>query len=162
VELRETDATEVVFDAGGFDVVSWLGGPYLGGDVASTVKQLAAWTRPGGYVLIGHGFWSAGPPPAYLEATGIDAGEFGEHWENIQLGTDAGLTPLFSCRSSLQEWDAFEGRILRNVEHWAAHHPDDPDPQGRLEQRRSWNLAQQRWGREAMGFGLYLFLRPPR
>ena len=54
------------------------------------------------------------------------------------------------------EWDVFEGTILSNVEHYASEHPHAPDPQGRLEQRRAWHRAQQRWGRECFGFGLYL------
>ncbi len=158
-ELIEADVTTVELPAASFDVVAWLGGPYLGGDFASTITQLAAWCRPGGYVLVGHGFWHHPPPAEYLEATGISADEFGEHWQNLETGSAAGLRPLFCCQSDRHEWDAFEGTILSNVEHYAAANPDAPDPQGRLEQRRSWHIAQQRWGRDAMGFGLYLFMR---
>lgn len=158
-ELIESDANEVELAEASFDVVSWLGGPYLGESFATTMTQLAAWARPGGFVLVGHGFWMQPPPGEYLAETGIDRDELTEHWENINVGIEAGLTPLYCCQSDLREWDTFEGTILRNVELHAAAHPDDPDPQGRLEQRRSWHLAQQRWGRQVMGFGLYLFLR---
>jgi len=162
-EPMRRDVADLAFDDGSFDLVAWLGGPYLGEgsgqkDFTTTVSRLSRWLRPGGYLLLGHGFWSAPPPADYLAATGIAAGEFGEHWQNIDVGESAGLRSLYSCRSNRDEWDEFEGRILANVEHYAAAHPDAPDPQGRLEQRRSWHKAQQRWGRDAMGFGLYLFM----
>ncbi|MHC4925387.1 MAG: SAM-dependent methyltransferase, partial [Planctomycetota bacterium] len=56
-----------------------------------------------------------------------------------------------------EEWDGFEGRILENRERWCAAHPDDEDARAALERSRSWNDAQQRWGRDTMGFALYLF-----
>lgn len=53
--------------------------------------------------------------------------------------------------------------IRSNRERYAAAHPEAPDPpdaQGRLEKYRDVFRAQQRWGRETMGFGFYLFLKP--
>lgn len=142
-----------------YALVAWLGGPFVGDDFAATLEALAGWVRPGGYLLVGHGFWAAEPPADYLEATGISAGEFGSHWQTIALGESLGLRNLYACVANRDEWDQFEGRILYNVERHAATHPDNPDPSGRLDQRRRWHLAQQRWGRDAMGFGLYLFAR---
>jgi len=158
-DLRECDADDLAFDDDSFEVVAWLGGPLLGDSFAATVARLTRWTRPGGYVLIGHGFWENPPAADYLATTGITADEFVEHWQNIEACEQAGLRSLYCCRSSRHEWDEFEGRILANVERYAIGHPKNPDPQGRLEQRRSWHRAQQRWGRDAMGFGLYLFQR---
>jgi len=142
-----------------FDFVSWIGGPYLGEDLASTVETLVGWLKPRGYLLLGHGFWASPPPEAYLAATGIEAREFGEHWETIVLAEGAGLRLQTCYVSGRDEWDHFEGTILANSERYALAHPEAPDPSGRLQQRRDWNLAQQRWGRDAMGFGLYLLRR---
>jgi SAM-dependent methyltransferase len=143
-----------------FDLVSWIGGPYLGEDFSSTVEALSGWLAPQGYLLIGHGFWATPPPEAYLAATGIQASEFGEHWETIARVEEAGLRLQTCAVSTRDEWDDFEGTILANSERYAAEHPEAPDPSGRLQQRRDWNLAQQRWGRDVMGFGLYLFRLP--
>jgi len=161
-ELLERDASELSFDEGSFDAVIWLGGPYLGGDFETTLRTLKTWARPGGSVLVGHGFWIQPPPIPYLEATGLDPAEFGTHGDILTLATQLGFTTLFTRRSTRDEWDTFEGRIHYNVERHAMSNPDNPDPQGRLEQRRQWFVAQQRWGRETMGFGLYLLANPPR
>lgn len=140
-----------------FDLVSWIGGPYVGGSLETTIEALESWLRPGGYLLVGHGFWKQAPPADYLAATGILADEFGEHHETIALGESHGLRLQTCVVSNRDEWDHFEGTILANSERWAFEHPKDPDPSGRLQQRRDWGLAQQRWGRDTMGFGLYLF-----
>ena len=161
VELLQSDA--MAFDPGEtrFDLVSWLGGPYLGDDYAATVATLARWSKPGGFLLIGHGYWRAPPPNPYLTATGMSRADFGDSWSNVAMAQAQGLRLIYTCSSNRDEWDAFEGRILYNVEQYALAHPESPDPQGRLAQRRRWNEAQLRWGREVMGFGCYLFRHPP-
>jgi hypothetical protein len=49
--------------------------------------------------------------------------------------------------------------ILYNTEQRAPDHPAPRNGSGLLERRRHWHEAQQRWGHEVMGFGLYLFQR---
>ncbi len=143
-----------------YDFVSWLGGPYIGESAADTVRVMASWLRPGGYLFVGHGFWQQPPSDAYLEATGITVGEFDDHWANIVLGRDAGLVLHYTCVSDRGEWDHFEGSILSNWEKRLSLCPDDEVLRRTVERKRRWNDAQQRWGRDTMGFGLYLFRRP--
>lgn len=159
VELKAIDVAE--FNPGlAFDIVSWVGGPYVGESFESTLAALCSWTAPGGYVLVGHGFWEHEPPVAYLEASGIDKAEFGEHFDTMKRGREAGLTLLYSSVSTRDEWDQFEGRILFNWEEHCRLEASDEELKT-LERKRAWNDLQQRWGRTTMGFGLYLFRRPP-
>ena len=81
---------------GAQDLISWLGGPFLGDDLAETLVVLNSWLRPGGHLLIGQGFWASPPPAAYLEATGISEDEMGTHWENIALAEASGLRLLYA------------------------------------------------------------------
>ncbi|MFK8003989.1 MAG: cyclopropane-fatty-acyl-phospholipid synthase family protein [Polyangiales bacterium] len=161
----KTDSELMVLDvaefkpAEPFDLVSWVGGPYVGENFESTLATLTSWTRHGGYVLVGHGFWDHEPPTDYLDASGIDKGEFGGRLDTMTRGREAGLTLLYSSVSSRDEWDAFEGRILFNWEEHCRLGASDEDRRT-LERKRAWNDLQQRWGRTAMGFGLYLFRRP--
>jgi len=155
----EQDITTTEAPSDPYDAVVWIGGPYIGGAFETTMATLASWVRPGGVLLIGQGFWLQPPPAPYLEATGISADEMTDHPGNIELGEAAGLRSLYCCVSTRDEWDHFEGTILANRERYAADHPDAPDPGGRLEKTRAWNLPQQRWGRDTMGFAFYLFLK---
>lgn len=155
--LLEQDATTFVADPDSLAAAVWLGGPFLGASYRTTVETLAGWVEPGGYVLVGHGFWSAPPPAGFLSATGIPEGELGDHIANIETAEELGLRSLYTCVATRDEWDHFEGTIIYNVERYALAHPESPDPSGRLEGRRAFHRAQQRWGRDVMGFGLYLF-----
>lgn len=159
LQISVCDASEFRGDVDAYDLVSWLGGPYLGEGFSSTLSRLCGWVRPGGYLLLGHGFWSSAPSPEYLRATGIGADEFVEHWRNIELGRNAGLTLLSTSVSSRDEWDDFEGRILCNWEHRLDDEHDEALEE-LVARKRQWNDAQQRWGRESLGFGLYLFRKP--
>jgi hypothetical protein len=91
---------------------------------------------------------------------GIEREYLTVHAGNIECGIEHGLQPLYTSVSTRDEWDHFEGMIRANSERYAVEHPDDPDPRGRLEPGREWFMAQQRWGRETMGFGFYLFAKP--
>ena len=114
VDFVRGDATTFAASPASYDVVSWLGGPYLGATFETTLETLVGWTRPGGQILVGHGFWEQSPDPDYLAATGIDAAEFGSHADTIALARKLGLRLLYTTVSNRDEWDEFEGRILAN------------------------------------------------
>ncbi len=155
----QSDVKAFAQEAETYDVISWLGGPYVGENFPSTVEALSSWLSPGGFLLLGHGFWHHEPPPEYLEATGFPRAELAGHMDNIQVGRDADLVLLYTCVSTRDEWDVFEGLILYNYETYAMTHPEE-DLAELLKKKRDWNDAQQRWGRDSMGFALYLFQKP--
>lgn len=157
---RRADAREFRAEPASFDAVVTLGGPHVADDLESSWRRLAEWLRPGGYLLIGEGFWAQTPDPEYLEATGIPAESMLEHWQNAALGRRLGLSLYYSCTSSRPEWDRFEGVIMANVERYVASHSDDSEAVANLERRRRFYDAQLRWGRATMGFGVYLFRKP--
>jgi len=100
VELVQGEAS--AFDPGTrrFDLISWLGGPYLGDDFAATVATLARWLKPAGYLLIGHGYWHEPPPDAYLAATDMKRDELTDSWTNVATVQGHGLRLLYACSSS--------------------------------------------------------------
>ncbi|MHC4410308.1 MAG: SAM-dependent methyltransferase [Planctomycetota bacterium] len=160
VTLLELDVKKQSVPEGPYDLIVWLGGSFIGEQFAETLQALTALLRPGGQLLIGHGFWMQTPPPEYVEATGISTDWLTDHAGNIACGQACGLRITHSSVSTRDEWDTFEGMIQHHSERYALENPDAPDPQGRLEQRRVFFDAQQRWGRETMGFGFYLFSKP--
>jgi len=137
-----------------------LGGGGIGGGMAGICKQLKTWTRPAGYVLIGEGFWRTKPAAEYLALLGGAESEFLEHRGNVQAGIDAGLVPMHATTASQDEWDEYEWKYCRSIERYASEQPEDPDVPGMLERIRRWRDGYLRWGRDTLGFGLYLFYRP--
>ncbi|MDA1017867.1 MAG: hypothetical protein O3A00_25845 [Planctomycetota bacterium] len=63
-----------------------------------------------------------------------------------------------SCSECSQsEWDDYEDQYAQNVEEFVRANEHDPDAEAMLQRIRPWRDAYLRWGRDTLGFGLYLF-----
>jgi SAM-dependent methyltransferase len=143
-----------------FCMASCIGASWVFGGHAGTLKALDAMTQPGGLVLAGEPFWIKEPEPEYLAATGYVREQQGSHVGNVQAGEDLGLAFLYSVVSSQDDWDRYEGLQWQAAERYAASHPDDPDIAELLRRLRGERNAYLRWGRECLGWALYLFRKP--
>ena len=162
LRLLEIDIADFKPDPECFDLTAMLGGGGIGGGIAGICTALAGWTRRGGYVLIGEGYWVRPPAPDYLEHLEATDDEFRDHRGNVQAGVDAGLIPLHAFVASPDEWDEYEWKYSRSIERYALEQPGDPDVPAMLERIRRWRDGYLRWGRNTLGFGVYLFHRPVR
>ncbi|HEY0736974.1 MAG TPA: class I SAM-dependent methyltransferase [Herpetosiphonaceae bacterium] len=143
-----------------FDAALCIGASHAYGGYTQTLAALKALVRPGGQILIGEGYWKRDPDPKYLAVLGAERGELTSHAKNVSRAVAAGLTPLYSVTSSDDDWDHYEGLYCRAIERFVAAHPDDPDSPEFAAYIRRWYAAYLRWGRETLGFGLYLFQNP--
>lgn len=160
LRLLKVDIAEYKPEPASFDLTVMLGAGGIGGGFAGICARLAQWTRPGGYILIGDGFWAKPPAAEYLAHLEAGLDEFRDHRGNVQAGVDAGLVPLHAVVASSDEWDEYEWKYSRSIERYALEQPADPDVPAMLERIRRWRDAYLRWGRETLGFGVYLFHRP--
>lgn len=131
----------------------------LGGHVSS-LTAMASVVRPGGSLLVGEGYWKRRPEAGYLELLGGDESEFVSHAENVERGRSLGLVPMWASTASEDEWDEYEWLYSSSIERFVAEHPDDPDAEAMLARIRPWRAGYLRWGRDTLGFGLYLFMKP--
>jgi SAM-dependent methyltransferase len=160
IEALVMDGADYRPQPGSFDMASCLGASWTFGGHRATIRALAAAVRPGGKVLVGEPFWKREPAAEYLESTGMRAGDFGSHEENVQAGVAEELVPWLALVSSGDEWDRYETLQWRATARHAAAEPDDPDlPElvSRVERNRGEYL---RWGRNTLGWALYLFGKP--
>lgn len=155
--LLEEDATTFSGTPETFDLASCLGACHIFGGFRGTLHKLSQFVRPGGYLLIGDGYWKQEPNAAYLQALQTTANELMMHTDTVGTGAALGLIPLYAMVCNDDEWDRYEWLHLWNVERYARQMPDDPDVPALLERIRSWRDVYMRWGRETLGFGLYLF-----
>jgi SAM-dependent methyltransferase len=161
LELLEMGGADYAAEPGSFDLAVCVGGSRIFGGHAGTLRALRDAARPGGQVLVGEPFWRAEPDPAYLASAGFRREEFGTHAGNVAAGAAEGLVPLLALVSNGDEWDRYETLQWRAAARYAAAHPDDPDvPEllSRVERSRHEYLT---WGRDVLGWALYLFARPP-
>ena len=160
LRLVEADVTEFKAESESFDLTVMLGGGGIAGGINGICTTLAGWTRRGGHVLIAEGYWAKAPAAGYLAHLDASEDEFADHRGNVQAGIDAGLIPLHASVASIDEWDEYEWKYSRSIERYAIEQPGDPDASAMLERIRRWRDAYLRWGRDTLGFGMYVFHRP--
>src|SRR5260221_3450665 len=162
IEWIEGDATSYPAAAASFDAALCLGATHALGGFVPALQALGRWVKPRGPMLMGEGYWKREPDPRYLEFLGAERDEFLVHDANRMQGEALGMRSVAAEESSLEEWDAYENPYAEAVERFAAEHPDDPDTPAMLERIRPWRAAYLTWGRDTLGFGVYLFEVPSR
>jgi SAM-dependent methyltransferase len=160
ITILEQDGATFAAEPGSFDVTACAGASWIFEGHRGTLRALARWTRPGGLVLVAEPFWRIPPAPEYLASQELRADEFGSHASNVADGEAEGLIPLFARAAEATEWDRYEGMQWHAAEEWARENPSDPDRAEILRKVRENRDAYLRWGREALGDGLYLFRKP--
>lgn len=104
----------------------------------NAVRHLGASVRPRGHLLIGEGYQKRPLAEGYAALLGTPSGIERTHLENVQAIEAMGWTCVHAITASEAEWDAFEWAFFRR------------------KGQRAWRDAYLRWGRDTMGFGLYL------
>ncbi|HEX8102497.1 MAG TPA: hypothetical protein VF533_07795, partial [Solirubrobacteraceae bacterium] len=146
---------------GSFALTACLASTHALGGLAPTIARLAELTRPGGWVLVGDGYWRRPPEAPYLEALGAAADELPDYAALVRAGEAAGLRSVSVLAATQEEWDAYEWTLIGNGERRLAAAPDDPLA-GAL---RGWvDAARDRYlapgGRDTLGFAIVLYRRP--
>ena len=166
VEFVEADAHSYAVEPESLKLAVCVGSSHafcLGPDAYSrSLEQMQSWIAPGGQILIGEGYLKQPASPEYRELLGESVPDEMTHAANVACGQKLGLIAQAAWTSSLEEWDDFEWGYQRIVEREAAANAEDAVLQKRLTQRREWMDAYLRWGRNTLGFGIYLFQKPDR
>jgi SAM-dependent methyltransferase len=142
------------------DLASCMGASWIYRNHAGTLKALKAMVRPSGLVLVGEPFWKNEPDPEYLKLTGYTRELCGSHTDNVKTGENMGLSFLYSLVSNQDDWDRYEGLQWQAAERYSAAHPDDPDVEALLRVSYIYRDSYLRWGRDCLGWALYLFRKP--
>lgn len=158
----ESDGAKFSDEPESYDLAMCLGASWVFGGHRNTLKALAGFVRPGGLIMAGEPFWANDPPSEYLEATGETREGYGTHFTNVRDGVQEGLSLLFTIVSEKRDWDRYEGLRWQAAERYAAANPEDPDVPEILDRARGWRDAYLKWGREVVGWAVYLFMKPAR
>ena len=160
LHLDDTDIRDFRADPETFHFTVMLDAGGIPGGMAGICQKLKGWTRSGGYLLVGVGYWKRKPPSELVAMLGGRQKEIHDHAGNVQAGIAAGLTPMHAVTATIDEWDDYEWKFCRSVERYAREQPDDPDVPAMVDRVRRWRDAYLKWGRESLGFAAYLFYRP--
>lgn len=161
IELLHVDGGQYRPDPGAtLDLASCIGGSWIYKGHKGTLEALSGMVKAGGLVLVGEPFWRTQPNPEYLELTGQSADLCGTHCANVRTGVDLGLSLLYTVASNEDDWDRYEGLQWQAAERYAADHPDDPDVEALMHTSQKNRDAYLRWGRDCLGWAMYLFRKP--
>lgn len=160
------DAKSWQAEAESFDLAICIGSTHafgLGaGAFGRAIENLVPIVRPGGLLLLGEGFLKAPACAEYRAVLGEYPPDGMSHFENVATARNLGLAPLSAWVSNEDEWDEFEWGHQRLAEQAVVDSPGDSEARQKLERRRNWIDAYLRWGRDTLGFGVYLLQKPRR
>lgn len=139
------------------DLASCLGASWIFGGHAGTLDALLRMVKPGGWVIVGEPFWQQEPSAEYLEALGCAREDFGSHVSNAEAGEQRGMELVHTIVSNRDDWDRYEGLQWFAAAEYARAHPDDPDVTEVAERVSRARTAYLRWGRETLGWAIYVF-----
>lgn len=159
LELVEGDFRPADWAPASLDLIACLGASQALGGFDPLVAFAAERLAPGGWLLVGEGYWAAEPDPAYLEGLGGTRDDLHDDPGNQAVLASHGLAVQRSHRTTTAEWDRYEDTYRDNVLAHLRDHPDDPDALPMRERISGWRTLYETWGRTTLGFGLYLARR---
>jgi SAM-dependent methyltransferase len=142
-----------------FTVASCIGASWIYGGYAGTLDALTRMVVPGGWVIAGEPCWLQEPCEEYLQAIGAAREAFGTHVGNVELGELRGLELVHTLVSSQDDWDRYEGLQWYAATEYARSHPEDPELPELLSRVAKERAAYLRWGRDTLGWAIYVFRR---
>jgi cyclopropane fatty-acyl-phospholipid synthase-like methyltransferase len=127
----------------------------------ATLAAFKRMVKHDGVMLLGEGYWRVPPDPEYLQRAGID-GAINRSWDiTIAEIEQAGFVILKHWVSSKDDWDRFEGAFWSASQAHVAANPDDAEVQAQAAHWRNWRECYLKWGRDTMGFALFVLKRSP-
>lgn len=138
-------------------LASCIGASWIFGGHAQTLEALLGMVQPGGWVIVGEPYWRQTPADEYLEAIGCARDDFGTHASNVAAGERRGAALVYTLVSAQDDWDQYEGLQWFATAEYTRTHPDDPDLAAVTERVRQAQAAYLRWGRDTLGWAIYVF-----
>lgn len=143
-----------------FDLTMCIGASWIYNGYRGTIQALKSMTKPGGLIAVGQPFWLKEPSEEYLKAEELKREEISTHQDNVRVGEEEGLTCLYTMVSNHDDWDHYETLQWWAVDDYIRNNPNDEDILELLERKRRDKENYLRWGRETLGWAIYVFRKP--
>jgi SAM-dependent methyltransferase len=141
-------------------LASCIGASWVFGGHAQTLDALVGMVEPDGWVIAGEPYWLREPSEEYLQAFGLPRNVFGIHVQNVEAGEKLGLDLVHTLVSSNDDWDRYVGLQWCAVADYARTNREDADLPELLERMAKEKSAYLKWGRDEMGWAIYVFRCP--
>jgi SAM-dependent methyltransferase len=159
-ELR--DAAAMVAAAETFATAACVGSTHALGGLERTLDRLRELVRPGGYLVLGEGYWQREPSDELLDLLGAAPDELTTFAELLAAGDGHGLELVYAATASDQDWRRYEWAYVFNLDRYIRDHPGEEGLDQLRERRdriRARRLLAVREG-EKLGFALVVWRKP--
>lgn len=138
-----------------YDLAACVGSSHIWGGFAPALAAMTAWLTPVGRILIGERYWAKeAVPPSFSR----EWPEVLTEYEIFSAAREAGFEVRGVFRASPEDWDAYESSNWGGLLQWIEEHPDDPQTDEVREYLHRIQDEYAGYGREYMGFALYVLV----
>jgi hypothetical protein len=142
-----------------YDLTMCIGASWIYNGFKGTIEALKKMTKPGGLIIIGEPYWLKEPSDDHLKMSGIKKEEFNSHYKNVDVGEKEGLYCIYTLVSNLDDWDHYETLYWWAAMDYVTDNPDDPDNTELLKRVRKAKTEYLLYGRDTLGWAIYVFKR---
>lgn len=140
-----------------FDVVTYIGGSWLGDSFTDTLKLMkSALKERDGYLLIGEPYWLKTPTHDVLKELNLEADTFSSLVGTLDAIESVGLDLVEMRIASRESIDTYSSRQWHTVDQWLHENSNDPLAPA----LRQWMAHNRRmyltYEREYMGWGVFV------
>lgn len=156
VSFIEGDAAHFTTYDSRYDVVSCIGATWIGNGLTGTLELMKKALNPNGFLLVGECYWISEPPPAALQAVGVDPDYFASLSGTLDRIESAGCELVEMVLADHDSWDRYVAAQWLTVQEWATQNPNDPDSST----IKAWVKQSQRayldYQRDYLGWGVFV------
>jgi hypothetical protein len=157
VKLVAADARDVELEPESYQLAICIGAETMFDTPRGTLGHIASLTRSGGFVIFGASYWRERPSPELLTALGTGEHGGADYAGTIASGAAFGLDHVYARTASQDALDAYEWLYRYSVHEWLRENPGHPDRGKAIEANVAGLERFLNGGREALGFGVFVF-----
>jgi SAM-dependent methyltransferase len=155
IEIVCGNGAEYAFEPHHYDVAACIGATFVWqGGFREALGAMQRALAPGGSLIVGEAYWRrSGVPPVYAQR---EPGVTTEP-ELLRNAREQGLELGYVLHSSRDDWDHYESENWRGLLAWLEENPRHPERADALQRLHDSQGEYLRYGREYLGWALYLF-----
>lgn len=157
ITLFEQPVSELQITPQSYNAVMCVNSSAFYGSYDEVLRAITPYARADGMVLVGEYYWRKKPSDDVAAALSYAPEAIYDYIGSINAGEAHNLTPVFVATCSQHELDRYEWRRIHAVEIHAMDNPDDLEATAMLQRTRQRRDAYLKYGREYLGFGMFLF-----
>ena len=153
IEIVCEDGAKYPFEEGAFDVATCIGASFIWKSYEPTLKNMKKAVREKGKMAIGEPYWQKKDvPQEYLER---NKGILTEH-ELLQITHKEGFEFQYIVRANSDDWDRYETGNWDGFIRWLEDNPDHPERQDVIDRLHEVQRDYLQYGREYIGWAIYV------